>query len=280
MIFAVSFSICSFVVNFSTLTTILKPQDTVSVIDQLQAAIDEAFTHNDIFIMERRTNGCIAVSGLVECEVTNMKKTNDLVRDTFIRTETPLSYADSSYGSEVGLQANSERTRTPATRSVENKSTNNCPSLFHAGLLARSVLKFMSLSTDIHIPAKEHEQLQIRIAMNSGPCDAGIINLQTAVGIMRIPHYKLFGPTIHDTAKLCSSSLALQIRVSKQCHKLLVDVGGFKFERCPDFISSTASTGKHVESYWLIGAENFNYSLPSLDLAISLSDYDDLIVCN
>ncbi len=226
--------------------------------------------------MERRTDGCMVVSSLVEYEVTDTKRPTDIIRDGFARTETPLSFADSSYGSEVGLQ---ERMRTPASQNIKSTTPPKTRQpLIQAGLLARSVLKLISLSTDIHVPLKEQKQLQIRVAMNSGPCDAGIINLQTTVGVMRIPHYKLFGPTIHNTAKLCASGLALQIRVSRQCHKLLAGLGGFRFERCPDFLSSSAITGKCVESYWLVGADHFNYPLPSLDLAVPLSSYDHLML--
>ena len=59
-----------------------------------------------------------------------------------------------------------------------------------------------------------------------------------------------------DTAKLCSSGLAL---VTKQCHKLLMNAGGFRFERCPEFYSNV---GKPVESYWLIGPKSLTITYP------------------
>ena len=63
--------------------------------------------------------------------------------------------------------------------------------------------------------------------------------------------------------------LALQIRVSKSCWELPTDYGGFIFECCP-----TCNAQITVESYWLVGHENYNFALPSIDQAVSLSSYD------
>lgn len=224
--------------------------------------------------MERHTDGCIAVSGLAENQVVQCYTTADSGQYLHAKKNF-LSDADSSYISENELLRINKlkipifkRTELDGSNPQKHHSHNTC----HASILAASALKLMSLTTDIHIPTEEHRQLQLRIAINSGPCDAGVINLQTTAGTSRVPHYRLFGQTIHDTAMLCLSGLALQIRVSKQCHNLLIDAG-YRFERCPDFILK----GKCVESYWLVGAENFDYTLPSLDLAIPLSNYNTLV---
>ncbi len=267
-------------VNFSTLTSLLTPKDAITLIDQIQAAIDECLSHHDIFIMERHTDGCVAVCGMIDCQEAGRNDTADSGRYTEVGTS--VSQADSLYDSEI---ARSEFMATPIAKNPKqtfdaaSQLQASIPPWSYASTLAMSVLKLMSISTDIHIPlvGKHQQQLQLRIAMNAGSCNSGIINLQTTSGTLRIPHYKLFGQTISDTAKLCSSGLALQIRVTKQCHKLLMNAGGFRFERCPDFYSNAAESGKPVESYWLIGAEEFNYCLPSLDCAVSLSSYDDLL---
>ena len=267
-------------VNFSSLASVLKPQDTVSIIDQLQAIIDAALTNEEVFIMERHTDGCIAVSGLVEYkEMTTLDQKNK--KDLYSRQSrllTPLSLTDSSYESELGdydRPSSSTRTKTPLEVLAKNQSASSHPPFYYASILATSLLKLMGLVTTMQIQGGKQEHLQLRIAMHSGPCSAGIINLQTTTGTVRIPHYKLFGSTLHHTKRLCLSGLALQIRVSKQCHKLLIDAGGFKFERCPDFVSHKGE--RPVESYWLVGAQDFQYPLPSLDQALSLSDYDDLV---
>ena len=131
----------------------------------------------------------------------------------------------------------------------------------------------MCLSNAVKIPHARGKQRQLRlcVAMHSGPCSAGVVGLQTAVGSAHIPRYKLFGSTMTTTHRLCTTGLALQIRVSKPCHDLLVQA---KFELCPDF--TTWKSSKSIESYWLVEKEGEDLALPSLDLAISLSDYEDI----
>ena len=269
------FKFNSDVVNFSTLTSLLTPKDAITLIDQIQAAIDECLSHHDIFIMDRHADGCVAVCGMIDYQEAGRNDTADSGRYTEIGTS--VSQADSLYDSEIAHNATPIAKNQKQTFDAESPSVQaSIPPWSYASTLAMSVLKLMSISTDIHMPlvGKHQQQLQLRIAMNAGSCNSGIVNLQTTTGTLRIPHYKLFGQTISDTAQLCSSGLALQIRVTKQCHKLLMNAGGFRFERCPDFYSNA---GKPVESYWLIGAEEFNYCLPSLDCAVSLSSYDDLL---
>ena len=243
----------------------------VSLIDHLQAIIDKAFINTDIFIMERYIDGCIVVTGL-----TDLPQQGHSTKPTttgYSRTMTPISQTDSSYGSEIGLSEEekiSQRTKTPVSQ-ITTKSAS-----YYASTLATAALKLMSLCTAIKVPHQDRKQVQLRIALHSGPCSAGVVGLQVTAGTIQIPHYKLFGNTIYTTAKLCSSGLALQIRVSKTCYDLLLEIGGYKFERCPDFVIGNG--GKPLESYWLVGGDNFDYPLPSLDLAISLSDYDELNV--
>ena len=108
-----------------------------------------------------------------------------------------------------------------------------------------------------------------------GSCSAGVIGLQTSGGSdgSRIPHYKLFGLSLSHTRNLCLTGLALQIRVSKPCQELLASAGQFQFERCPDYTMWSAR--RPIESYWLVGREGMELTLPSLELALPLTEYDD-----
>ena len=132
---------------------------------------------------------------------------------------------DSSYGSVIDLNEDKQINATQSHSTAQTigsvhkqrkTDTQSSPQYF-ASLLATSALQLMSASTQIIIPRSENQQLQLRIALHSGPCSAGIIGLQTAACVSRIPHYKLFGHSLKYTHNLCTTGLALQIRVSKQC---------------------------------------------------------------
>lgn len=240
----------------------------IEVIDHFQALIDETFTDKDIFIMERTSDGFIAASGMNDTVC--MDQRNQLV--------SPVSMTDSSYGSEVDFDIEWTARERPLTDKEQPLLPDKPPSAAsYTATLATAVLKLMSSSSRIKVPAPENSQLQLRIALHSGPCSGGVVGLQTsAAGHSHIPHYKLFGPTLRYTSNLCHSGLALQIRVSKQCRDLLNQVGGFTFERSPDFM--TWDCAQPIESYWLIGKEGLQLKLPPLDCAISLANYDDLII--
>lgn len=265
------------VVGFAVLSTKLQPQEMVTVIDSIQAIVDKTFKHKEIFVMERYSDGCIAASGLAD---TSSNKTTQSVPPSRGSVMTPLSLVDSSYGSQDRLELDDmvdheDSCPTPCTDKDTTLADHKSPS-YYAGLLATATLNLMSLSSAIKIPstAGGRQQLQLRVAIHSGPCSAGVVNLQTTAGAIRIPHYKLFGPTVTTVRKLCTTSLALQIRVSKTCRDLLVQEGGFNFERCPDFMMWSSS--KPIESYWLVGKEGEELKLPSLDEAVSLSEYEDI----
>lgn len=279
------------VVGFASLTARLQPQDIINLVDHLHAIIDEAFREKDIFIMEQHSDGCTAASGLVET-----------YPEERTRTESQLSMTDSSYGSELfelesqemvsGPAAATEPKCVPVISESEHKSTHDTKestgndyaqrASHYAALIATASLKLMSYTTRVPVPCSvgpdlENRQLQLRIAIHSGPCSAGVVGLQTSTGMARIPHYKLFGPTVKFTNNLCVTGLALQIRISRQCRDLLLEAaGGFCFERCPDYTMWTSR--KPIESYWLVRKEDLPIKLPPLDLALPLSEYEDVEV--
>ena len=251
------------------MTSGLHPHEAVKVIDHLHALIDEVFTHPDIFIMERTSSGCIAASGLVESYHCESSRSG---------AESQLSMTDSSYGSVMDLNVDKATQSTAQTiaasvhKQEKNTDMQSSPQ-YYASLLATAALQLMSSSTQIIIPRSENQQIQLRIALHSGPCSAGIIGLQTASGVSRIPHYKLFGHSLKYTHNLCTTGLALQIRVSKQCQELLSSTNLFHFERCPDY--TMWSVKKPIESFWLVGRKEMNLPLPSLESALPLTNYDD-----
>lgn len=264
------------VAGFSSLSSLLNPKELIDVIDQLQALIDDTFTNRDIFIMERTSDGCIAVSGLDE----------DIIVENPTRALSPLSMTDSSYGSEIDLQLNNTRKDISTSGSPTKPETAfNKPSgdphqpklaSYYAEILAMATLKLLSDSNKINVSLHSNRQLQLRIALHSAPCSGGVIGLQTSTIASHIPSYKLFGQPLRYTSNLCRTGLALQIRVSKPCRDLLTKCNGFHFERCPDYMMW--ETRKPIESYWLVGKDGMSIKLPSLECALSLSEYEDVEV--
>ena len=251
------------VAGFASLTARLPPEQVIHVIDRLHAIIDEAFTDSDIFIMDRTSDGCIAASGLVD----SWKE----------KLSTPLSPVDRSYRSERDTKVNHKENECTLKKSESHKQIEVQPASYYAGKMATAALKLLSYSTTITVPLPENQTLQLRIALHSGTCSAGVIGLQTTTGTARTPHYKLFGPTMRLLQTIYLSSLALQIRVSKQCRDLLTSTGGYILERCPDY--RLVSSQQPLESYWLVAKVDFPLKLPSLNDAMPLCDYEDLNSC-
>ena len=230
--------------------------------------------------MERTSSGCVAACGLVETGPERPRS----------GAESQLSMTDSSYGSVPDL--NEDKTETLRHHFTPSLPVHQPPNIdcqtspayldsqrspqYFASILATAALQLMSNSTQIDIPnSEENRQLQLRIALHAGPCSAGVIGLQTSGGSdgSQIPHYKLFGLSLSHTRNLCLTGLALQIRVSKPCQELLASAGQFQFERCPDYTMWLAR--RPIESYWLVGREGMELTLPSLELALPLTEYDD-----
>ena len=258
---SLSYVLCiSDVVGFSSLVTRLKPQEVIRIVDHVHALVEEAYSSEEIFIMEKSSDGCIAVAGLVE----TLKPERTLTSESM----SSLSLADSSYGSQNYL--------LDYDKDTKQKQGNDDPcktASYFASLLATAVLNLMSASTKINVPIGGGRQLQLRVGLHSGPCLAGVQGLQTSTGSSGLPQFKLMGPTTKHVNSLCRTGLALQVRVSKQCKDLLTRDEAFIFERCPDYMASAGH--KSIESYWLVGKSDLPLNLPSLDLAISLSEYED-----
>lgn len=247
------------VVGFSSLSATLKPHEVVTVLDHLYALIEEAFHDPDTLITERNSEKCVIVSGLDENMATEVTPTN------CYDSKSLSSMTDSSYGSDVEVT----RVSTNKPPQVDLKTAS-----YYASIMACAALHLLSASSKVHIPLRGRKQLQLRLALHSGPCAAGVLGLQTTMEANRIPEFKFLGPTIHHIDMLCSTGLALQIRVSQDCKTLLDQSDGFLFERCPDY--SASSDSKAVVSYWLIGQKKLPIKFPSLDLAMPLTEYNHI----
>lgn len=236
------------IVGFSRLAESLPPKDIVTMVDHLHVVIDEALADPSIFIVNRHTDGCIAACGLVK--------------------ESECGQSETSWrGSAVSNDLHSS----------------SC--IQQAAVLATAALKLMSLSTKVNVPqasSKEDEGtgaglvqplLQLRIALHSDKVVGGIagLNQSTNVDLHRVLKYRLFGPAIDYVRMLCTNGLALQIRVSKECHQLLKKEGTFAMEKSPDV---HRSNGQVIETYWLLWKDGLDIAIPSLEAAVPLNEYD------
>ena len=229
------------IVGFAALTGKLTPKDLIGLIDRVHAIVDEALSDPSIFIMARDSDVCTAVCGV---------KPHGHV-------------ADREHPGNVEI---------------------NASHVLHASTLATAALKLMSYSNRItlQIPNDEEEafkqsHLQLRVSLHCGPCTGGIVGLQqtATTSTHHVLKYKLFGPAIEHARRLCATGLALQIRVSDAFRSLLVKDGGFVMERSPDYSSHDPSDSPIV-SYWLLGRDGLDLTMPSLDHALPLSMYGTL----
>ena len=274
---------CCDIVGFSSLVSDLPPNEIINLVDHIHAIMDDAFADKKIFVMERSADSCLAVSGINKVE--NEPPENVHGRQLSAGrndTNTPISMTDSCYetgdeaaGSHENLHRHTKTNSSNLQRSML-ASRKIASASQNATILAVGALKLMSSSTQVKVPDKPDFHLQMRIALHSGSCLGGIVGLQTVKGSRQIPKYKLFGPTVREAQNLCASGLALQIRVSKSCRDLLQHQGGFHFERCPDRVLWHSKS--LTESYWLLGKDELPLKMPSLDDALSLSAYDDIIL--
>lgn len=238
-------------VGFADLCAQITPAEVVALLDKLHARVDATFNDSCIVILDRSSDSCTAVSGLVEHYYSLLSSSSDI--------KLHIQETDDTHGRV-------DNTEDKSDADIQ-KSSSELPE-YYTALLASSCLRLMSSITSIKIPNKRDFILQLRIALHSGPCSAGAIGLHSE---HHIPKYRLFGPTVTRAHWLRSSGLALQIRVSCQSKELLERQGGFKFERCPDY--KLLRGDEIVESYWLIGMDCQDMKLPSLDRAIPLTSY-------
>ena len=204
----------------------------VTLLDKIHLAVASAFSDECVYLMERASECCLAVAGLVEYpEGTNARKLSAVPEER----------------EKIGSELN--------------------PS-FYAAKLATASLKLLSNTSAVKVPKYPRSLLQLRVSLHSGPCLGGVTGIQN-ISLLQIPHYRIFGAAVEFTRYLSSTSLPLQIRVSSVSHQLLSADTDFLFERCPDY---TAPSGDTIESYWLLDKKGLGINLPSQMDALPLSE--------
>ncbi|XP_048238353.1 atrial natriuretic peptide receptor 1-like [Haliotis rufescens] len=133
----------------------------------------------------------------------------------------------------------------------------------HAGEVAIMALDLLSSVKHFTIRHMPYKQLQLRIGIHSGPVVAGVVGL-------KMPRYCLFGDTVNYASRMESSGLALQIHVSPECKLVLDKLGGFHLEDRGEVTMKGKGT---VVTYFLKGKDGFDKELPSLDLAVPISEH-------
>ncbi|KAM7542665.1 hypothetical protein Aperf_G00000018852 [Anoplocephala perfoliata] len=137
----------------------------------------------------------------------------------------------------------------------------------HAGEIATMALELISISGSFKIPHMPGVPLYLRLGINSGPCVAGVIGLT-------MPRYCLFGDTVNTASRMESTSKAFRIHVSPQTKAILDELGGYHLEHRGKVLLK----GKgEVDSYWLVGKDGFNKSLPEPPEDNSLEHLNEMI---
>ena len=134
----------------------------------------------------------------------------------------------------------------------------------HAGEIATMALDILSCVNSFKIQHRPEKTLQLRCGIHSGPVVAGVVGL-------KMPRYCLFGDTVNYASRMESSGLALRIHTSPECKILLDKIGGFQLvERGYVQMKGKGS----IKTYFLLGKDGFEKSLPSLNLAASIEEHE------
>ncbi|KAH3857584.1 hypothetical protein DPMN_100194 [Dreissena polymorpha] len=115
----------------------------------------------------------------------------------------------------------------------------------HAAIIADmslDILAGVKVFTIKHMP---HEDVQVRIGCNTGPCCAGVVGLS-------MPRYCLFGDTVNTASRMESNGAAQQIHLSEATHVALHKIGGYTTR----FRANMPIKGKGaMNTFWLEGKE-------------------------
>ncbi|CAH8532669.1 unnamed protein product [Schistosoma rodhaini] len=122
----------------------------------------------------------------------------------------------------------------------------------HAGEIATMALDLLSQCGTFVIRHMPDVPLRLRIGLHSGSCVAGVVGLT-------MPRYCLFGDTVNTASRMESTGSAFRIHVSPTTKSILDILGGYHLQ----LRGKVELKGKGlVDSFWLIGKDNFNKPLP------------------
>ncbi|CAH8493793.1 unnamed protein product [Schistosoma mattheei] len=122
----------------------------------------------------------------------------------------------------------------------------------HAGEIATMALDLLSECGTFVIRHMPDVPLRLRIGLHSGSCVAGVVGLT-------MPRYCLFGDTVNTASRMESTGSAFRIHVSPTTKSILDVLGGYHLQ----LRGKVELKGKGlVDSFWLIGKDNFNKPLP------------------
>ncbi|XP_047540471.1 uncharacterized protein LOC125073614 isoform X1 [Vanessa atalanta] len=123
----------------------------------------------------------------------------------------------------------------------------------HAENVATMALHLLHLAGRFRIRHLPVTPLHLRIGLHTGACCAGVVGLT-------MPRYCLFGDTVNTASRMESTGAAWRIQVSTTTAERLVAAGGYRLRSR----GLTQIKGKGaMHTYWLLGKEGFDKSLPT-----------------
>ncbi|KAM5243514.1 LOW QUALITY PROTEIN: guanylate cyclase 2G-like [Hipposideros larvatus] len=118
--------------------------------------------------------------------------------------------------------------------------------------IATMSLHFLSATIHFQIGHMPQEKLKLRIGLHTGPVVAGVVGIT-------MPRYCLFGDTVNMASRMESSSLPLQIHVSRSTAGALLASGGYDLQKR----GTIPVKGKGEQTtFWLRGNEGCTIPLP------------------
>ncbi|ESO91433.1 hypothetical protein LOTGIDRAFT_74183, partial [Lottia gigantea] len=114
----------------------------------------------------------------------------------------------------------------------------------HAEEIATMSIDLLTAVKQVKVPIPiEHNCLQMRIGIHTGPCVAGVVGI-------KMPRYCLFGDTVNTASRMESNGLPLKIHLSKDTRDMLVLTGKYNIISRGEINIKGKGT---METYWLEG---------------------------
>ncbi|XP_041377290.1 uncharacterized protein LOC121389705 [Gigantopelta aegis] len=141
------------------------------------------------------------------------------------------------------------------------------PSRHHAEHVATLALDMLCSMVNFKIRFNPNKILEIRIGVHTGPVVGGVIGLT-------VPRYCIFGQAVTAAQNIHESSVAFKIHLSQTTAELLMKTKKYKVEPRD---STDKVKGGMSPTYWLMGKDNYENTIPDFDKLLDQKDESMII---